>query len=128
MVEERFWKKLVFINIHILYIMFYCFLYILNWIPKLKKARYYLTLIFWYFLIEKYPYFQLCINNVYLIIFTKLNNYISNMSNIPVNVVHRSRWICVLNIKKNTYIKNGPSGSFLFSEIFFYFLNNSCSN
>jgi len=70
--------------------MFYCFLYILRQTPKLKKARYYLTLIFSYFLIEKYPCLTLCINNVYLIIFTKLINDISNMSNIPVNEVHRS--------------------------------------
>ena len=64
--------------------MFYCFLYILQATPKLKKARYYLTLIFSYFLIEKYPYFQLCINYVYLIILTKLINDIPNLSNIPV--------------------------------------------
>ena len=64
--------------------MFYCFLYILQATQKLKKARYYLTLIFSIFFIKKYPYFQLCINNEYLIIFTKLINYIPNMSNIPV--------------------------------------------
>lgn len=64
--------------------MFYCFLYILRQTPKLKKARYYLTLIFSIFFIKKYPYFQLCINSVYLIIFTKLINDIPNLSNIPV--------------------------------------------
>lgn len=48
------------------------------------------------------------------------------MRNIPVNAVHRSRWICELNIKKILILKMALRGLFYFLKYFFKLLITPC--